>query len=245
MSSQLDPRSQAESFLEAFRAVGSPERAEGQKAYLKSDLSFCGVTAAELRAEAKRFKREHPDLEHDQLIGLVEELWQTQWHELRSVGIALLELYPDLLGQGDLALLEDLLRRSGSWAYVDWISIHIAGPIVEQSPETTKVLTRWASDSDSWVQRAAMLALLLPLRRGGGDFELFTAFASPMIAEKEFFIRKAIGWVLREVSKKRPQLAYAFLDRHIATVSGLTLREGSKYLPPEQREELLQRYRRR
>jgi 3-methyladenine DNA glycosylase AlkD len=64
-----------------------------------------------------------------------------------------------------------------------------------------------------------------------------------MVGDTEFFIRKAIGWVLRGTSKKRPELAYEFLLEHIDRVSGLTLREGSKYLPAEQRKELMERYR--
>jgi 3-methyladenine DNA glycosylase AlkD len=59
-----------------------------------------------------------------------------------------------------------------------------------------------------------------------------------MLGEREFFIRKAIGWVLREVSKKRPKLAYEFLREHRDEVSGLTLSEGAKYLPPAQRRAL-------
>jgi 3-methyladenine DNA glycosylase AlkD len=90
-----------------------------------------------------------------------------------------------------------------------------------------------------------MLSLMPELRAGAGHFALFAGFASTMIEEKEFFIRKAIGWVLREVSKKRPELVEPFLSRHIAVVSGLTLREGSKYLPAEQREDLLRRYKAR
>ena len=90
-----------------------------------------------------------------------------------------------------------------------------------------------------------MLPLLIELRAGGGDFELFARFASSMTDEKEFFIRKAIGWVLREVAKKRPELTYGFLTEHIDRVSGLTLREGAKYLPDEQREELMKAYRER
>jgi 3-methyladenine DNA glycosylase AlkD len=68
------------------------------------------------------------------------------------------------------------------------------------------------------------------LRRGGGDFPLFARLAEGMIEEREFFIRKAIGWVLREVSKKRPALVAAFLRDHGARASGLTVREASKYL---------------
>ncbi|MGF1497259.1 MAG: DNA alkylation repair protein [Elainellaceae cyanobacterium] len=73
------------------------------------------------------------------------------------------------------------------------------------------------------------------------DFNLFARLASPMVEEKEFFIRKAIGWILREVSKQQPEWAYEFLETHIQQVSGLTLREGVKYLPPEHRENLIQR----
>jgi 3-methyladenine DNA glycosylase AlkD len=56
-----------------------------------------------------------------------------------------------------------------------------------------------------------------------------------MFGEREFFIRKAIGWILREVSKKRPELVFEFLHEHRERVSGLTLSEGAKYLPPAQR----------
>jgi 3-methyladenine DNA glycosylase AlkD len=66
-----------------------------------------------------------------------------------------------------------------------------------------------------------------------------------MVGEKEFFIRKAIGWVLRDVSKRRPHLVHTFLMNHIDEVSGLTVREGSKYLPAQDREALLELYRAR
>jgi 3-methyladenine DNA glycosylase AlkD len=83
-----------------------------------------------------------------------------------------------------------------------------------------------------------MLAQLPALRAGGGDFELFASFAAGMLDEREFFIRKAIGWVLRDVSKKRPQAVFDFLCRHIKEVSALSLREGSKYLGTAERDEL-------
>ena len=111
--------------------------------------------------------------------------------------------------------------------------------MVEREPETTAaVLERWSRDDDFWIRRASMLAQLPSLRAGGGDFEQFASFASRMAGEKEFFIRKAIGWVLRDVSKKRPDLVFGFLLDHVHEVSGLTLREGCKYLPEGQRETL-------
>ena len=100
-----------------------------------------------------------------------------------------------------------------------------------RAPDAPPRLRTWARDRDFWVRRTALLAQLRALRHGGGDFALFAEIAAPMLEEREFFIRKAIGWVLREVSKKRPELVRDFLAEHGARASGLTRREASKYLP--------------
>lgn len=83
-------------------------------------------------------------------------------------------------------------------------------------------------DPDFWLRRSAVLALLVPLRRGGGDWPRFVRYADLLLEEKEFFIRKALGWVLREVSKKDPK--QRFLAEREGRVSGVTRREAEKYL---------------
>jgi len=229
-----------------LRVVGDDARAVGAKAYLKSDLDFIGVAAKPLRTVARTFLANHPDLDRRQLIDLVRGLWQRPVFDLKAVAVALLERRTGDLTVDDLGLVEDCLRHSHTWALVDWLSTKVAAPLVESdSSMSREILVRWSADEDFWIRRASLLAQLPALRAGGGDFELFAAFASRMVGEREFFIRKAIGWVLRDVSKKRPDLAYAFLSKHIQEVSGLTLREGSKYLPLEQREELRDRHRKR
>jgi 3-methyladenine DNA glycosylase AlkD len=226
-------------FHRAFRARGSRARARGQRAYLKSPLRFHGITTPRLRAVVSDFARAHRDLDRHGLLELARALWQTDYHDLRWVGIALLERYQARLSASDLAFVERLLLRSCTWDHVDWLSTKVAAPLVERYPrETRPRLDRWARHRRFWLRRAAMLSLLPAIRRGGGDFARFARFASPLVGEKEFFIRKAIGWVLREASKKRPALAHAFLATHRDRVSGLTLREGAKYLPPAARAEL-------
>ena len=233
-----------EELREQLRAVGDEERAVGAKAYLKSDFEFIGVAAKPLRMVARSFLAEHPEIGRDALLELVQGLWQQPVFELKAVAVALLERRMRSLETADLNLVEELLRRSHTWALVDWLCTKVAAPLVQSDPKaTTLILERWSIDDDFWLRRASMLAQLPSLRSGGGDFDLFASFAAGMVGEKEFFIRKAIGWVLRDVSKKRPQLAYEFLSEHIDEVSGLTLREGSKYLPEVQRDELRCRYR--
>jgi 3-methyladenine DNA glycosylase AlkD len=107
----------------------------------------------------------------------------------------------------------------------------VIDPILEREPPIAPWITAWAADPDFWIRRVALLAQLRALRRGDGDFALFARIAAPMLPEREFFIRKAIGWVLREVSKKRPALVRDFLLDHAGACSGVTWREATKYLP--------------
>jgi 3-methyladenine DNA glycosylase AlkD len=81
--------------------------------------------------------------------------------------------------------------------------------------------------------------LLIALRKGKGDFERFSRYADAMLDEKEFFIRKAIGWVLRDTARKRPDMVYEWLLPRAARASGVTLREAIKPLSDEQRATVL------
>jgi 3-methyladenine DNA glycosylase AlkD len=110
----------------------------------------------------------------------------------------------------------------------------VAGPLAERHTELGVVLDRWAGDHDFWIRRAALLALLGPLRRGEGDFERFARYADAMLEDKEFFVRKAIGWVLRETAKKDPAYVAAWTREHLDVMSGVTFREAVRRLPPEQ-----------
>ena len=212
-----------------------------EKAYLKSDLSFLGVPLPAMRQLIKTIRRP-PALDRDALLQLVRTLWGRSVFELRMVAVLLLEAFEPLLRPADIRLLERLIRESKTWAFVDELAIAIIGPLVERAPELLAVLDRWSADADFWVRRSALLALLPPLRRGVGNFERFGRYADQMLDEREFFIRKAIGWVLRETGKKQPDLVYAWLEPRCGRASGVTVREAVKYLSPQQRTGLLSAY---
>jgi 3-methyladenine DNA glycosylase AlkD len=232
------PKAARRFFEQRYRAAGSAKRAVGTKAYLKSDLRFYGTTMPEIRRAANEFAREHPDLTRAQLRTIVDELWSTDVFELRSAGVALLSKYIELLTERDLTWLIGFVRRSTTWAHVDWLAADVIGGVVGESRTALRRLPAWARDENFWVRRTALLAQLRTLSHEAGDFPLFARLAAPMLGEREFFIRKAIGWILREVSKKRPDLTFVFLRENLSKVSGLTLSEGAKYLPAAQRREL-------
>ncbi|MBI5609740.1 MAG: DNA alkylation repair protein [Deltaproteobacteria bacterium] len=210
-----------------------PERAVGAKAYLKSDLRFLGVAVPDLREATLRHCQTAGKLDARQLREFAELCWQSDLHEARGAACVVLEKWPSRLGPDDLGWLEALLRRSFTWAYVDVLAVHTVGSIVARHPAAAKaVLARWAEDPDFWVRRTALLALLGETRhKKPFDTASFELWAVPLLGDREFFIRKAIGWVLRDVSKRDPAWVQGFLQRHRAAMAGLTLREASKYLP--------------
>jgi len=232
------PKAARRFFERRYRAAGSAKRAVGTKAYLKSDMRFYGTTMPEIRSAVNEFAREHPDLTRAQLRQIVDELWSSDVFEVRSAGVALLSKYAELLTERDLTWLVGFVRRSKTWAHVDWLAADVIGGVVGESRTALRRLPAWARDENFWVRRTALLAQLRTLSHQAGDFPLFARLAAPMLEEREFFIRKAIGWILREVSKKRPDLTFVFLRENLGKVSGLTLREGAKYLPGSYRRRL-------
>jgi 3-methyladenine DNA glycosylase AlkD len=229
----------ADEITAELRAAGQPERAVTEKAYLKSDLDFFGVGVPAARAIVRAWCRAHPDLGHDELTAVAASLWARPDYECRMAAQMLLIQNPALLGPADIPQLEQILRQARTWALVDGLTCDLMGPLVERYPELTGVLDRWAADPDFWIRRSALLSLLLPLRGGAGDFERFSRYADQMLDEREFFIRKAIGWVLRETAKQRPALVAAWLEPRITRLSGVTLREAVKPLPEPTRAALL------
>ena len=223
----------------ALRAAGTPERAAREKRYLKSLLEHLGTSVPVIRRAALGFARAHPGLEHDELVALTEALWARGIHECRMAAVELLAHCTPLIGSADARLLERLLHEAQTWAIVDGLAAHVVGPVAERVEAFGAVLDRWARDESFWVRRAALLALLVPLREGRGDFVRFGRYADALLGDREFFVRKAIGWVLRDASRRTPQRVAAWLLPRAARASSLTVREAVKYLPAKSRIEIL------
>lgn len=212
-----------------LEAHATAERAAHERGYLKSTLHHLGVRVPVVRAETLRWWRARSD--PAALRPTVDALWATEVHELRVAAVELLVKETELLTVADAAWVEQLLRDCKTWALLDNLAIKALGPAVVREAAWLPVVERWSRDDDFWVQRAALLTHLLPMRRGEGDWTRFSRQADRVLESKEFFLRKAIGWVLREASKRDPNAVADWLEVRLDHVSGLTLREGSRNLP--------------
>lgn len=196
-----------------------------------------------LRATTRELLREHPELDLSQRRALVEALWAAPIFERRAAAVQVLERTSRQLTTADLELIERLLRQACTWALVDPLSTDVTGAILQRDPAARTVLERWIGDEDFWVRRAALLAYLPVLRHDSARFDEFARSADRVLDEREFFIRKAVGWVLREVGKRAPELVSDWLAPRTHRASGVTMREAVKYLPEPERERLLAAYR--
>jgi 3-methyladenine DNA glycosylase AlkD len=217
----------------ALTLSATAERAEYEKRYLKSELRFIGAAMPAVRTECARQYKLLKPVSRIQLDLLTDALWNSKCHELRSVAICLMVRASELFGLKDLPRIRSMISESAGWAHVDWLSTDLVGSIYSADLGIEDSLRKWAKDGDFWVRRASMLALLREATKGNrAAFDLFSELAAQMTPEKEFFIRKAIGWILREVSKKNPDWTFEFLKQN-SSVARLTYREAIKYLPDE------------
>jgi 3-methyladenine DNA glycosylase AlkD len=232
-STAFDPVTAARALAEELRAIGNPERAAAERRYLKSDLEFFGVGVPDMRRVVTAAVRGTSGLDREAAVAWAAELWREPVHERRMAAVEVLRLARPQLRADDLATVEALIREARTWALVDSLAGDIAGVIALGHPsQAWPRIDGWAGDPDFWVRRSALLALLPAIRAGQPDLARFGRYAIPMLAEKEFFIRKAIGWVLRETSKRDPQWVTAWTAAHAREMSGVTFREATRRLPP-------------
>jgi 3-methyladenine DNA glycosylase AlkD len=243
LRTDADPGVAADELTASLRAHADPERAVKERAYLKSELVHLGVSVPATRRCARDWLRGHPELDHGAVVALAAALWDQlvpAIHERRLAAVELLEARVALLSVADLPLLERLLREARTWALVDPLAVSIVGELALRDPaDADPVVRRWATDEDPWLRRASLLVHLPGIRVGAPDRDRLFALADPMLDEPGFFVRKAIGWVLRELGKREPATVVAWLEPRASRASGLTLREAVRWLPEEDRERLL------
>ncbi|MEZ5234732.1 MAG: DNA alkylation repair protein [Acidimicrobiales bacterium] len=230
--------------VDCLAAHADADRAAGQASYLHSELRHLGATVPQVRACVRGAWRACGGAGRAAVLSAASTLWAEPVHEHRLAAVELLIIAVDRLEPHDeLVLVESMLRQCRTWALVDPLAAKVAGPLIDRLDAEAlaggggvdagagggdAVLERWISDEDFWVRRAALLAHLEALRRGQGDFERFGRLADRVLDEREFFIRKAIGWVLRDVGRRRPEAVAAWVGPRRDRLSGVTRREVAK-----------------
>lgn len=217
----------ADAIRSALQDAADPEIAPGQQAYMKSTMPFLGVRGPEVRRLTRELVREVGITDGPTLAETARELWDDATHrEERYAASELLSLRP-LRGDWTLVpLLEHVARTGQWWDHVDGIAKRV-GALHDAHPGATADLVRgWSTDEDFWVRRLAIISQLG--RRDRTDVDLLAEVIEPSRGDREFFLRKAIGWALRDLARWEPEWVRSYVAR--TELSPLSRREALKHL---------------
>jgi 3-methyladenine DNA glycosylase AlkD len=215
----------ADTIRVALAAAADPERAPGQQAYMKSDLPFHGIALPEVRRLTRAAARGMTDAAA--LRATAVELWDAaSRREERYAAMHLLGLPALRADPAVLPIVEHMVRTGRWWDITDELAHRVAEALDDRPRETTALVVKWSVDPDLWVRRIAILSQLG--RRDRLDPALLASVIDVNEEDPDFFIRKAIGWALREYSRVAPDWVRAYVEA--TPLSPLSRREALKHL---------------
>jgi 3-methyladenine DNA glycosylase AlkD len=212
-----------------LHALADPEKATAMAAYAKSEMPFYGVQKPYRVPLHREMKRLFKPADRDEYEECVLALWRLPHREEKYTALEFAAQHRAFVVPESLPLFERLIREGGWWDFVDFVAPQLVGPtLLEHRDRLRPVMEAWIEDDDLWIRRSAIIVQLK--HRDRTDQHQLFDFCLRRAHEKEFFIRKAIGWALREYGKTAPESVATFLRDHRSRLSGLSYREGSRRL---------------
>jgi len=216
----------------ALSAAGDPERARAQQAYMKSEMPFFGVSSPELKELLRPLLKGFRPASREKWDETVRSLWDGATHrEERYAAIAFAQ-HPGAKKWRDpdaLDLYQHLISTGAWWDLVDVVASDLVGPVLlTYRRKTTRLMREWATGDDLWLRRAAVLS---QLKHGAEtDLDLLTYAVEENVDDTSFWLRKAIGWALRQYARTDPEWVRGEVELLGPRLSGLSRREAMKHL---------------
>ena len=209
-----------------FEAKANHDRAEKNKAYMKYHFPFIGLVTAERREITKDVIKLYPLMDINKISEVVEILWQKEEREYHHAGIDVLAYYHKLWNRETIELIEYCLKNQSWWDSVDNLNIACVGKYFQLFPNEVKLTTTWNNSDNFWLQRSSIIFQKAYKKKT--DKTLLAKHILRVADSKEFFVRKAIGWALREYAKVDRDWVIDFLANH--PLHSLSKREAMKHL---------------
>jgi 3-methyladenine DNA glycosylase AlkD len=211
----------------AFKAAADPGNAVFQKAYMRDQFDFFGLKTDTRREITKNYFRSNKIDDYDTLEHVVKELWSLPQREYQYAAQELLEYYKNIWTEETIKLIEHCITHKSWWDTVDYLNAYGSGIYFLKYPGSMKTITSaWNRSHNIWLNRSSLLFQLK--YKDKTHTELLGRYIRNLSGSKEFFIQKAIGWILREYSKTNAAWVRTFIKEN--KLAGLSVREGSKYL---------------
>lgn len=215
-----------EELIKILYANHDSERAAGMAAYMKNHFTFLGIpkpSRGQLQKEFIKQAKKQGELDWEQIF----TLWDMPEREFQYVALDYLAALQGRLQAADIDHLHTLITTKSWWDTVDILAANAVGTLCLKHPDlVTDYILAWSESDNMWLARTAILYQLKYKTRT--DLDILELVITRNNASKEFFIQKAIGWVLREYSKTNREWVQAFLEKH--QLAPLSVREAQKHL---------------
>jgi 3-methyladenine DNA glycosylase AlkD len=224
--------------VDAIRAElarhADPVRAARQQRYMKSTIPYRGLTSRQLTAALRPILADpgFRVVDRDRWEATIRTLWdevayREEWYA--AIALARYRSYRPWVDSESMPLWQHLVVTGAWWDVVDEVATHLVRDVLDRSPDVEGLrLREWAVDEDLWLRRTAIICQVG--RKGRLDQDLLADVIEPNLADRDFFIRKAIGWALRDHARVAPDWVRAFVDAHTGELSGLSRREATRHL---------------
>jgi 3-methyladenine DNA glycosylase AlkD len=210
-------------------ALADPTKAGPMQAYMKTEMPFYGVQKPLRVSILGELRSRYAPTSTDDYRANVVALWNLEHREEKYLAIAYAWAFKKYVTFDQLDLYERMIRAGAWWDLVDELAIVLVGRLVgDHRARMRPVLENWIDNDDMWLRRAALICQIR--LKGDTDAAMLFDFCLRRAHEKEFFIRKAIGWALREYAKVEPDSVRSFLGENGDKLSGLSRREAAKHL---------------
>ncbi|MFD9259780.1 DNA alkylation repair protein [Streptomyces sp. NPDC059538] len=213
---------------EAYGAAADPVRARGMAAYMKDVAPFLGIPTPLRRELSKTVTKDTPKPAETDCAALALRCWLLPEREYHYFAVDYLRRHVACCSSGLLPVARHLIVTVPWWDTVDLLAAHTVGPLVAADPRLASVMDEWIEDENLWLARTALLHQLR-FKTATDSGRLFD-HCRRRAGHPEFFLRKAIGWALREYAKTDPDAVRAFVEAERATLSPLSVREALKNL---------------
>ncbi|MDZ4663313.1 MAG: DNA alkylation repair protein [Bacteroidota bacterium] len=224
----MKPKEFVKKVSETLLKNSNAQNARAMEKYVLGQFSFIGLKKPQRAALCKPLFHElKPFITEQWILETVTLLWENSEREFHYVAIDLFEKNKKLITPASFKTLEKMIITNSWWDSVDVISSYAIAPLVLNYPKMKKEMERFSKHKNMWLNRVAIIHQVL--YKEHTDTEFLCKVCEHHMHREEFFIRKAIGWALRQYAKTNRMKAYYFVEKNKHKLSGLSYREALKH----------------
>ncbi len=213
---------------QALREAADPDAAPAMEAYQRNQFKYFGIRSPQRRAAQKPVLIESRQLSETGLVAFVDRCWGQAQREFQYCAVDVLRKNHKTLTLQSVPDVHRWITTKPWWDTIDFLGPHIVGSLVKRNPELTSLMDEWVVDDNIWLARSAILHQLM--YKDQTDGERLFRYCDLRCSDHEFFIRKALGWALRQYARVEPEAVKSYVAANENNLSGLTKREALKHL---------------